>query len=373
MSNAGEKQNSRSGVLICGAYGLGNAGDDAILEAIVRQMRSIDPDMPITVLSRRPEETEARYGVKALHTFNFPGFLKAMKNTKLYLNGGGSLIQDVTSRRSLWYYLFTLHAAKKLGNKVIMYGCGIGPVSRTYNRRLTKKVLSKSVDVITLREPSSRNELESYGVSGPEVVLASDPALSIPPAEDGDVARELSERGIDPGGKYICFALRRWPGFSAKAHFFTEAAENAYERHGLTPVFLSINHLNDGEASDMVARRLSIPHHIIRSPMPPELTIGILKHMEAVVSMRLHGLIFAAGAGVPLVGVSYDQKVTAFLEYIGQDLVVDLRDTDADTLSALIDRAVLAAANRPSLEQSARRLAEVESLNIEQARKLYFS
>ena len=29
---------------ICGAYGRGNAGDDAILEAILQEMRSIDPD-----------------------------------------------------------------------------------------------------------------------------------------------------------------------------------------------------------------------------------------------------------------------------------------------------------------------------------------
>ena len=79
MSKAGEKQNNRSGVLICGAYGLGNAGDDAILEAIVHQMRTIDPDMPITVLSRRPEEPGARYGVKAI-LLPFSGLFKGYED-----------------------------------------------------------------------------------------------------------------------------------------------------------------------------------------------------------------------------------------------------------------------------------------------------
>ena len=32
----------RDGVVICGAYGRGNAGDDAILEAILEEMRSIE-------------------------------------------------------------------------------------------------------------------------------------------------------------------------------------------------------------------------------------------------------------------------------------------------------------------------------------------
>jgi len=50
----------RDGVVICGAYGRGNAGDDAILEAILQEMRSIDPDMPITVLTKDPKATRLK-------------------------------------------------------------------------------------------------------------------------------------------------------------------------------------------------------------------------------------------------------------------------------------------------------------------------
>ena len=371
MRDAEKQKNTRRGVLICGAYGYGNAGDDAILEAIVRQMREIDPDMPITVLSRRPEETRFRYGVRVLHTFNVPGFLRVMRTTKLYINGGGSLIQDVTSRRSLWYYLFTLAAAKCLGNRVIMYGCGIGPVKREYNRRLTRRVLDRYVDVITLREGHSLAELQAYGVTRPDMVLSSDPALSLRPADDAAVDAELRRQEIDPRGRYICFALRRWPGYAERAYCFAAAARHAYEVHGLTPVFLSINHRNDGEAADMACRELAdIPHHIIRSPMPPALTIGILSRMTAVVSMRLHGLIFAAGAGLPLVGVSYDPKVTAFLDYIGQELYVRLEEVTPEGLCALTDAAVARAGDREQLRENARRLAALERRNTEYVRRL---
>ena len=116
------RSSARDGVVICGAYGRGNAGDDAILEAILQEMRSIDPDMPITVLSKDPRSTRLTYRVRAVHRSNFLAWHAAMWNSRLYINGGGSLIQDVTSRRSLWFYLANIRAAKRAGNRVQMYG-----------------------------------------------------------------------------------------------------------------------------------------------------------------------------------------------------------------------------------------------------------
>ncbi|MEG2138649.1 MAG: polysaccharide pyruvyl transferase CsaB, partial [Oscillospiraceae bacterium] len=51
----------RYGALVCGAYGRGNAGDDAILEAIISELRQIDPDFPLWVLSRSPKDTRLTY------------------------------------------------------------------------------------------------------------------------------------------------------------------------------------------------------------------------------------------------------------------------------------------------------------------------
>jgi polysaccharide pyruvyl transferase CsaB len=209
----GEKKGGRSGVLICGAYGHDNAGDEAILDAIVLQMRMLDPSMPLTVLSRQPEKTAERYGVRALHSFDLFAILKTMKSAKLYLNGGGSLIQDATSRRSLFYYLFTLWAAKRLGCRVIMYGCGVGPVTKTGDQYLAGRIIDRNVDVITLREPGSKEELRAWGVKQPQIIIASDPAMTLPPAGEDEVDAFLLAHGIDPGGRYIGFCLRCWPGF----------------------------------------------------------------------------------------------------------------------------------------------------------------
>ncbi len=370
MSNAGTKQNKRSGVIICGAYGMGNAGDEAILEAIIREMRGIDPDMPITVLSRQPRGVEAKFGVRAMHTFNVFKFMHAARKSALYVNGGGSLIQDVTSRRSLWYYLWTLRAAKKRGCRVMMYGCGIGPVLYEDDIRRTCKVIDRYVDAITLREPDSIAELKRFGVSGPEIVLASDPALTLSAAPGEVIDRVMSEGGAEPDGKYICFALRRWPGFEEKAADFAAAAKYAYETYGLTPLFLSINHCNDGDAAKKVTDGLDgVPFRTLPGPLPPEHAIGIMGRMELVVSMRLHGLIFAAGAGAPTVGVSYDPKVTAFLRCI-ESGCIELADVSAEPLCRLIDEAAAQRNDRDGLREKVQRLRRLESQNTQIAKKL---
>ena len=105
----------RDGVVLCGAYGQNNAGDEAVLKAVLAELLSIDPDMPLWVMTRKPKQTRLAYRTGAIYTFNFPAFWHRMSQCRLYINGGGSLIQDVTSHRSLWFYLHTLSAARRLG------------------------------------------------------------------------------------------------------------------------------------------------------------------------------------------------------------------------------------------------------------------
>ena len=364
------RNGERNGVVICGAYGMGNAGDDAILEAIVGEMRGIDPFMPITALSRRPMETRVKYAVDSVHMFNIPAFHRAMKQTRLYLSGGGSLIQNVTSRRSLWYYLYTISAAKRLGNAVMMYGCGIGPIVDNRDDKLIRRVLNNDVDVITLRESYSLSELEHLGVKGPKMIVSSDPALSLPASSFDRVSEELSKYGLDPEGKYVCFSVRNWAGFAQKASIFAEAADYVSERLGLTPVFILVNRQEDGEATEAVRSLMRTTTAVISESMDSALTIGVLSRMSVVVSMRLHGLIFAASQGVPLVGVSYDPKVTAFLDSVGNENCLQFEDMTSKELRTMIDRALLQFSDIKERKQRVERLVNAEALNRQWAKKL---
>ena len=328
----------RDGVLICGAYGKGNAGDDSILDAIIGQMRDIDPDLPLYVLTRTPKATMIRYRIGACHTFDVPKFLRIMRHTRLYLNGGGSLIQDVTSTRSLRYYLASIRFAKQSGNRVLMYGCGIGPVNRSANVKRAARVINRYVDAVTLREETSLQELQRMGVTRPEIRVTADPAMLLQPAAAERVDGWFLQNGLDPGKDYVMFVLRPWEGFSAKAPVFAAVATALWKRHGLEPVFLALEPGRDLAACNMTARMTNPSCRVLSVPNEGSLIVGILSRMRTVISMRLHALIFSAAAGTPVVGAVYDPKVQAFLDYLGQKRYLMLEEvTEENLLSAAED------------------------------------
>ena len=315
-----ERVVKRNGVTICGSYGKNNAGDDAILEAIVSEITSIDPDLRIRVLSRTPKRTRLSYRVDSYYTFNPFMIVKAFLSSKLYINGGGNLIQDITSTRSLLFYLFTIWLGKRTGCSVMMYGCGIGPVSRPLNRKLAARIMNRNVDAISLREPESGEELKRLGVSNPDIILSADPALILDPSPPSEVQSAMLSSGLSPQDRYIAFIPRDWVSYPEKADIIGRAAEYAFEKHNLTPVFIPLERGKDEHAVSLAIKNIKHVKPIVIPTPKTSTLIGILARMEAVVSMRLHGLIFAAGQGV-LVGIAYDTKVGSFLSYMEQDSV----------------------------------------------------
>ncbi len=365
-----KSQGKRRGAVICGAYGHGNIGDDAILRSIIRSVKGLDKDLPITVLAKNTDSVKKRHRVGSIYTLNIPGMLRALASSRLYINGGGTLIQNATSQRSLWYYLFTLWAAKRLGNRVDMYGCGIGPVKGRFNKFLVRRVLNSSVDTITLREEDSLRELEGFGVTRPTALLSSDPALVLPPAPEEEALAYLEAHGLSPKGDYICFMLRSWQGFTGKAPAFAQCARHASQAHGLTPVFLSLNRGPDTAAAQKVAAAIEGPCIVLDDLEEPELIITVLRYMRIVVSMRLHGLIFSSLSGLPMVGVSYDPKISSFLRYLGYGQCISLEDVTPGNLAAAVDSALAAPGSREERMAHTQRLKDLQQENAEALRRL---
>ncbi len=361
------KKKGRYGAVLCGAYGKGNAGDDAILHAIISRLRRIDSYMPFYVMSRNPVETGKKERVGSFYIFNVPKFLKYLRRTKLFVSGGGTLIQDVTSSRSLYFYLFTLLAAKKIGCKVIMYGCGIGPISGNFNRWITGKLLDRSADIITLRDSVSMRLLEDIGVRRPEILLSADPTLSLPSVPEDLVSSAFAREAIPEDGGKIAFCLREWEGFSNHSPI-AEAANYAYDNHGLLPIFLAMEYPKDIAIGNKVGAMLSVPCRVCREKYSAEELRGMLSAMDLVCGMRLHSLIFASSGGSPIVGISYDVKVDSFVKDSGSRRCIDLEDLTAEELIKYIDEAV--EGGRSRAEETRLRLREMENINGEAAERL---
>lgn len=335
-------KNERRGVVICGAYGMDNAGDDAVLRSIVNTAREFDGEMPVCVIGRRARQTASRFGVQAAGRLQIFRWLRAMGRSKLFLLGGGSLLQDVTSRRSLWYYLALTRLAKRCGCAVMLYGSGVGPVRREREIARSARVLNECADVVCLRDAKSARTLVDWGVTVPRIVPAADPvfALPVPAAE-----RE----------KCIGFALRPWPELGAKIPAFARAVRYAFEKYGLTPVFFALAPEDAAVARRVMAAAGDVPCRM-RSDARE------LGRMSAVLSMRLHGLIFAVAGGAGCAGVSYDVKVSAFCRENGLPCSL-LGDVTAQTLCTLIDRAVHA--DVEALGERRERLRRAERANAE--------
>ena len=143
-----------SKILISGYYGFANAGDEAMLTAIIESLRQVEKNVELTVLSGNPEDTAAKHQVCSVYRFNPLGIIRAMKDSELIISGGGSLLQDVTSKRSLLYYLSIIGLGKFFGKKVMLFAQGIGPIRAKWARKLTSLVCNEA-DLITVRDSES--------------------------------------------------------------------------------------------------------------------------------------------------------------------------------------------------------------------------
>lgn len=362
------KSTGRHGAVICGAYGRGNAGDEAILKAILSQFRKIDEDMPFWVMSRRKKETRSANKTRAMYLFNLFAFIRSLKRAEIFVNGGGSLIQDITSSRSLYFYLFTLKAAKWCGCRIIMYGCGIGPINSSNNRRIAGRVLNSTADIITLRDSVSLELLKEMRVDKPEIILAADPTVDIAKASPEAVEAAFEEERIPAGIRKIGFCLRNWPDFK-NPEYVGRAADYAHKKYGVMPIFLPIEFPKDMSAADKVTVSMESPYYACSLKHSVEEIIGMLGSMDAVVGMRLHSLIFATAGGAPVIGISYDVKVDSFIKDIGSTACIPLSSLSAEGLCREIDRA-MESGGKNEAELIADKLRHAQGINIDAARRL---
>lgn len=325
-----------SDVMISGYYGFGNSGDDAILHAIVHELISLCPDIRIVTLSNTPKATMEDYGVEAIHRFNLISILRRMRHTKLLISGGGSLIQDITSNKSLSYYLSIISMATYLGKKTMLYANGIGPVNNTSNFKRICKVLNKT-DIITLREPSSADELRRFGVDKPEIVVTADPAFNLFPADTAETEALLRRTGIPTDAKYCIVAIRPWK--TMRHDFPSQLAKTAdyiKSKYNIETVFTLMQPARDSKISHTTAE-LSKHAYIIDEELTSAQALGVIERAEFVIGMRLHALIYAAKCQTPVIGIVYDPKITSIMEYMGQKYNVPVENPNPITLCRYVD------------------------------------
>ncbi|MBE3519466.1 MAG: polysaccharide pyruvyl transferase CsaB [Firmicutes bacterium] len=304
-------------VVLAGYYGMHNTGDEAILAATVSVLRHARDDLRLVVLSADPQGTASAYGLEAFHRMSPLGVFKALHDADLVLFGGGSLLQDVTSKRSLLYYLAVLKLARFLARRVMIYANGVGPVRWPTGRKMVADAVSRA-DIITVRDEDSAAELRAMGVVGREIHVTADPVFLLKPGPREVALAALRSHGLLGANNILWLSLRPASGetWTLSVIDLILSARN----RGLEPVFFLMQESSDGREASRVNELLRTsgqPPVPVMKASRPEDALALISEGRFLIGMRLHSLILAAMGGVPAAGVELDPKITSFLKAAG--------------------------------------------------------
>lgn len=329
-------------ILVSGYYGFNNIGDEAILKGIIDGLKSQKEDIEIVVLSQYPGFTKKKHDVKSVKRMNPFSVIKEIMSCDLLLSGGGSLLQDVTSKRSIRYYLSLIGLAKLFGKKVMVYSQGIGPVQNPSNRRLMKKVLDK-VELINVRDENSKVELEEMGVSK-DVFVSVDTVFGVkrPSLEIGrDILQEIGIRNEKPT---IGISIRPWKENKNIVDSIKRISEEISKKYDCNILFIPCHFYSDlGIIRELYAKIDKVECqniYVLDKYLYVDEYLSLVGNLKAMIGMRLHALIFSALMEVPMVGISYDPKIDSFMELIGKKSSSSVDTIDEERILADVDRII---------------------------------
>ncbi|KKB40965.1 polysaccharide pyruvyl transferase CsaB [Bacillus thermotolerans] len=309
-------------VVISGFYGLGNTGDEAILESIVDNLRNEIDDIDITVFSLSPEETAKAHNVKTVYRawrHSNKEKVQALREADLLISGGGGLLQDTYPTKFLFgplpYYLLIAFLAKLCGTKVMFFSQGIGPVTSTWGKILMK-VFANRADFITVRDQYSKDYLHKLGVTRPETVVTADIVFAFQKKEDPACMNSLPLTGEE---KLVAVSTRPWFDHEDYYEKLADVLDSLIESDGITPVFVPMEGHHDVNASKRVMERMKheADCFLLGGDFTPNQYLNFIGDCEMAIGLRLHSLIFSALTGVPHIGISYDKKVESLLKRSG--------------------------------------------------------
>lgn len=317
-------------ILICGYYGYDNCGDDAILQSILGQLKQRCGDTPVTVIANSPEKIEKEYGILAIPRYDMKGIWKALDSTEVLLFGGGGLLQDITSSRSLYYYLSILKMAQIRKVKTMIYANGMGPLLRPLNRWCTKKCLNKA-DVITVRDEDSAKLLKEIGVNKRKILVTADPVFGL--SEDLEDPFDGKDTSWMPEGAYAVITVRNWKETdSLIIKEMTKFCERFEEKQGIRALLIPMQYDWDVDISREIKNKIKGKAYLPDRPLTVDEIRYLISRAEFVVGMRLHSLIFAMLHQVPCIAVSYDPKVEGFMKQVDQPYIVQVDQIDEKQL-----------------------------------------
>lgn len=294
--------------VVSGYIGFDNFGDEAIAHVLVDKLKAKGAEK-ITLISSNPEKTTSLYGVNSVPMLKF---LEAIKETDVLVSGGGSLLQDVTSFKSLLYYLGVIYCALFFGKKVEIFRQGIGPINSKIGQILTKFAL-KHASSISVRDKKSQELLKSWGI---EAELLNDPIFDL------DLPKK-NKKGV------VGVQLRNYPTLNEV--FLNTLADEIVKRFSDKKIqLLSFQDSIDLAVCEKFARILNkkgLNNVEVLKGLSVNDVFERISDLEFLIGMRFHANVVAIKSGVKALAINYDIKVKKLAEEYDLPLV-ELKQKD---------------------------------------------
>ena len=287
--------------VLCGYYGFGNGGDEALLATLLQLLPvHVSP----LVLSANPRLTSQLHGVETCHRKDPVGLVQVLRTSQAFIWGGGSLLQDATSRFSPVYYAGLMGLAQGLGLRTVAWAQGIGPLQRATTRWLARRSF-QGCHAITVRDPASAALVATWDVPA---ILAPDPVWAL----ESQPATTLE---LLPAPR-VAVVLRAHPQLTpTRLQALSQALATFQTQTQTSLLLIPFQPSQDLAIAQSLHAHLPKVSQILQLSNPKELK-GVFQVTEMAIAMRLHALIMAAAEGCRCFAISYDPKV--------QQLVNDL-------------------------------------------------
>ncbi len=278
-------------VCISGYYGFDNFGDEAILKTLVENLKNFEKELNITVFSSNPPKTAKELNVNSVHSFCPKDIVKSLFNCNYLISGGGSLLQDTTSAKSLIYYLGIIALAQILGKKTIIFAQGIGPIKNKHLEKLTAFILKKS-KYISVRDDKSINWLKTWGI---DATKCYDPVWNI----ETPLVEKTNIVGIQ---------LRAFPTMTEDIlNQLANLINNYYLDREIH--LLSLQNKLDLEICNKLKNKLKSKNIKVIENSSNKKIIEDLSKLDILIAMRFHACLIGIKSGVKLLPINYDIKV----------------------------------------------------------------
>lgn len=319
-------------IVISGYYGFNNIGDESILKAMISNLKEKIDGVEITVLSQKPKLTMENNKVNSVDRRNPFKIIKEIRKCDLLISGGGSLLQDVTSNRSIIYYLSILSIGLIFKKKVMIYSQGVGPINNSINQYFTKRILDK-VDFISLRDEESEELLKRINVTNKNITITADPVIGLK-QEDVEIGKNiLIKAGLEDSQKpTVGFAIRGRNKDQNLENVMAKVSDRIIDELGVNVAFIPFHYGEDIKVLDQIKNKMGNKAIFLRDKYDLVETLSIMGNFDLLIGIRLHSLIFGAVMSTPLIGISYDPKIEGFMESLNESIFCHIDDLEEESL-----------------------------------------